>query len=121
MAETIHFEASASNDTKFLFAVALCIQTMAHKRFARRDVAIWFYPPAADNAPPPYPNMFLNLSKHRWIRFFYPLVEGGRTGNKGEVWVFVHPIKGRTKAGFDLVETFLPLPEPDGVNVRVTD
>src|SRR5829696_9151654 len=94
---------------------------MAYKRFTGWDVAIWFHPPTADNAPTSFLHALLDLGKHSWVRFLYPLVERCRAGNEDKVWIFIHPIESRTKGGFNLMKALLPLPQPYGINVGVAD
>src|ERR1044071_3929983 len=110
MTKAIHVEAGPGSNAEFLFKVTLPIQALASEGFARWDIAIRFFPPAADDIPAALRHALLDLREHRRVRLFHPLIERGRTGDEDKVREFLHAVERGAEGGFDLVETLLPLP-----------
>ena len=121
MSEGVHVISGPGDDAEFLLEIALRDQCVPRKRFAAGHIAIGLQEPSANDIPTPLLYPLLDLRKHRRVGLLHPLIIDGTSGGIVKIIEFDHPIQGASPAGKDLGITVLPTPEPDGINMCISD
>src|SRR5690606_17794459 len=62
-----------------------------------------------------------DLLEHGRIAPLHPFVHRRRAGGENKIVVFLHPVQRGSERRLRLLKAFLPLPQPDRVQMRVPD
>ena len=99
----------------------LAVKPLAHQGLAARDIYVRLHPPAAHHAPAALRHALADLGEHAGVVALHPLVELRGAGGEGEVRRFVHAVEGRAEGAVNYRQPLGPRPEPDGIDVRLSD
>src|SRR5690606_28233215 len=121
MAEAVDVVSDVCGNAEFLMEIALTQQRLPHERFAGRKVAVRLDPPPAGDVPATFRYTLANFLEHLRVDLFDPRVHCRRAGGEDKPVGFRNPIERGAERRPDLLEPLLPRPQPDWVDVGVTD
>ena len=121
MPEAVDTVSRLRHDSEFLQEIILRNQCLSGKRFPGRNITVRLDPPSAAENPSSLMNSLSDFFKHRRIVLFNPFVELRRTGSKNKIIKFFHPIQCRPECSFILLKPFLPVPQPNRIQMRTPD
>ena len=121
MAEAVHIVARHRHLPEFFQEIALAVQPLAHERFSGGDVAVRLYPPAAYQFPSAFFYPLSDLLEHGRIVLLNPLVKSGAAAGENEFIVLLHPVQGGAEGCLGFLEALLPVPQPDRIQMRISD
>jgi hypothetical protein len=121
VAEGIEVDGRPGLDPELLGEIALAEQDLADERLAARHVAVGLDVPAAHDVPFPLPDEPADPAEQGRLVLLDPFVEDGLVVAEDEPGMFLAKFGGLTEGRQGLPRAFLPLPEPDRVEVGVGD
>ena len=108
-------------DVETIAEIPLAVQGLPDKALAGRQIAVWLQPPAVDDRPSPGADEAADARKQRGVEFLNPTIDrrlAARENHAGTVFEQVH---GGPAGSDGFRAPFRPAPEPDRIEMRVTD
>ena len=117
MAEAVHIGTDGTQLPETIQQIPLGVQPLPDKSLSTGKDAVRLQEPASCNFPSSLRHTLPNLLKHLRKDSLYPFKKQRGGGGKFKVVKFLHPLQGRCIGSLHLLHPFLPVPEPDRIDM----
>ena len=121
MSETVRVKAFRHFPAKLSLHKVFPVKELSDEGFSGRQVAVRLDPHPAGDLPPPFFHPLFDLFKLLRTVFLKPCQKRNTGLGKLKIRKFFHPCQCGSKGRFHLLHAFRPVPEPDRVNMGVSD
>ena len=121
MSEAVHVGTNLCHPAKTTLQVTLPIQPVPHKSFSAGQDTVRLNKPPSRNLPAAFLHSLFNFFKHFRQNSLNPFEKSSGCRSESEILKLPHALQSRSIGSLHLLHTFFPVPEPDGVDMRVSD
>jgi len=121
MSKRIDVESDFGKESKTRSEIVAAELDLLLERKAAGKVAVGLNPPASDDFPPAFLNKFFDARKQLRFHAFNGAINPGLATRKDQVGMTLQKIAGRATSAEQFIESRLPGPEPDRIDVSVED